>query len=164
MVKGRKAPERQIPIVSAVIALVFFSAILLGAASVIVSRLSRPPGDTGLHIDGTWEIEAPTHNDEHIIYSFAGDTFSSVTESMIFDADPEVLEAIGEFLLAYSGAVVEAEDMGDGNFLMRITADGTFAFDGNNIRLVSGEGLVRLLSFAWEGEAVIIDGYRFMRR
>ena len=160
----RRTSGDRIPIVSAIIALVFCSAILFGATSAIISRVGRSTDDIGLHIDGTWEIESPTYNDEHIIYIFAGDSFSSITESMIFGADPEVLEAIGEFLLGYSGAIVEAEDMGDGNFLMRITADGTFALAGNTIRLVSGEGLVRTLSFSWEEDAVIIDGYRFVRR
>ena len=130
----------------------------------MISTLTRSPDDIGLHICGTWEIEAPTYNDEHIVYVFTGDSFTSVTESMIFGADAAVLEDIAEFLLLYSGAIVDAEDMGDGNFRMRITAGGTFALDGNRIRLVSGEGLVRVLSFSWESEAIFIDGYRFTRR
>ena len=158
----RNAPVREIPIVSAVIALVFCAVVIFGAAAALLSR-TGPDGDAGLHLDGIWEIESPTYNDEHITYVFAGDTFSSVTETMIFNASPEMLEDIAAFHREYSGAYVSTEGMGEGNYLLRITIDGTFFLDGYHILMVSGYGIVRLLSFNWEGEAIVINGYRFVR-
>ena len=159
----RKTTERKIPIVNAIIALIFCSAVILGATLAIISRIGAPIDDEGLHLDGTWETESPTHNDEYITFVFAGDSFSTVTESIIVNASPEVLEDIRDFYMVYYGAAVYADDLGDGSFLLRIKADGTFALDGNNILLVSGEGLVRVLSFYWENEAIVINDDRFVR-
>jgi len=162
--KRAKATKKKIPIASAVIALVFCSTVVFGVAFALASRIGAAGNDIGLHIDGTWETIAPTYNNEHITYVFAGDSFSSITESVIINAGPEILADIRDFHITYSGAVVEAEEMGAGSYLLRITADGTFALDGSNILLVSGEGLVRILSFYWESEAVVIDGDRFVRK
>jgi len=163
MMSPRKA-ERRIPIASAIIAIVFCAVVVFGAALAFVSRIGATSDDVGLHIDGTWEIETPTYNDEHITFVFTGDSFSRFAESMIFDASPEVIGDIREFHMMYSQATVDAEYMGDGNFFIQIATDGTFALDGNNILLVSGEGLARLLPFYWESEAIIINGDRFIRR
>jgi len=164
--KGLRAtPERKIPIVTAIIAIVFFSVVVFGAASVIIARFwDEAEGDVGLHLNGTWEIESPTFNDEFITYVFAGDSFSSVTETMIFNASADDLENIREFHRVHSGARVEAVSAGDGNYSIRITADGTFTLDGNSILLVMGDDLIRWLSFYWDGEAVIINGDRFLRQ
>jgi len=159
----RKA-VRKVPIVTAVIAIVFTGAIILGLTAVITSRFGAANDDIGLHIDGTWEIETPTYNDEHITFVFAGDTFSSVTESVIFDAGPEVIEDIREFHIVYSQAEVDAEYIGYGTYLIRVAADGTFALYSNSILLVSGDGVVRLLSFEWESDAIVINGDRYIRR
>ena len=161
---SRRKPQRQIPIVSAIIALVFCGALIFGAAAAINARIRATSDDIGLHIDGTWEIQAPTYNDELITYVFSGDSFYAITESVIFDANFEVIESIREFHTMYNGATVDAEDIGEGNFRLRITKDGTFALDGNTILLVSGEGFVNVLSFYWESEAILINGDRFVRR
>ena len=159
----RKA-DRKVPVVTAVFALFFVAVLALGLSAVIVSRIGATSDDIGLHIDGTWEIETPTYNDEHISFVFAGDSFSSVTESIIFDAGPEVIEDIREFHMLNSRAAVEAEYVGNNSYLIRVTADGTFAIDGGSILLISGEGLVRRLPFYWESDAIVIDGDRFIRR
>jgi len=156
--------ERRIPIVTAVIALAFSAIIAFGAASVLVSRIGAASDDTGLHIDGIWETENRTFNNEHITFEFTGDSFFSVAESMIFDASLDALEDIREFHVRYDQATVDTEYVGDGNFLIRVATDGTFALDGAYILLISGEGLARLLSFNWESEAIVIDGDRFVRR
>ena len=161
----RDAPERKIPIVTGVIALAFCAILIFGVASAIISRVRTAGyGDTALHISGTWETDGPTHNDELITYVFAGDTFSRVIETMIFNVGPADIEAIVAFQRDYNGAEVSVDDLGDGNFRLRITADGTFGLDGNSILLISGEGFLRLFSFYWEGEAIIINGDRFIRR
>jgi len=149
--------------VSAVIALGFFGIVIFGLAAVLISNL-RADVDTALHLNGTWEIESPTFNDEHIMYVFADDSFSAITEMMVFDAGPDALDAIKQFHQDNYGATVDAEDIGNDSFLLRISVDGTFAFDGNNILLVSGEGHTRLLPFYWDGEAILINGDRYLRR
>ena len=160
----RDAPERKVPIVTGIIALAFCAILIFGAASAVLSRMRATTGDVALHIDGTWETDGPTFNDELITYVFAGDSFSRLIETTVFGASQDDIEAIEAFQRDYNGATVDAEDLGDGNFLLRIAADGTFTLDGNSILLISGEGLLRLFSFYWEGEAVIINGDRFVRR
>ncbi|MCL2378109.1 MAG: hypothetical protein FWC77_03180 [Defluviitaleaceae bacterium] len=163
MQRPRK-PQRQIPIVSAILALVFCAAVIFGTVSIIVDRVTTTGDDIGLHIDGAWETQTLTYNDEHIIYVFAGDSFSRTTESTIFNANPDDIEAIREFHMEYNGAIVEAVDIADGNFRLSITANGTFVIDDNNILLVAGEGLVSVLPFYWESEAIVINGDRYVRR
>ena len=160
----RDAPERKLPIVTAIIALAFGGLVIFGATSAILSRVGTTSGDVALHIDGTWETEGPTYNDELITFVFTGDSFSREVETMIFGAGAADIEDIETFQRDYNGATVDAEDLGDGTFRLRITADGTFALDGNSILLISGEGLLRMFSFYWEDEAVIINGDRFVRR
>ena len=161
----RDAPERKIPIVTGAIALAFCAIVIFGATSAIISRIrAAGGGDTALHINGMWETEEPTFNDEHITYMFAGDSFSRVIETTVFDAGQADIEAIVAYQREHNGATVEAEDLGDGTFLLRIIADGTFGLDGNSILLISGEGFLRLFSFYWEDEAIIINGDRFVRR
>ena len=161
----RDAPERKIPIVTGIIALAFCAVVIFGAASAIISRIrTSGGGDAALHINGTWETDGPTYNDELITYVFAEDTFSRVIETVIFNATPADIEVVKAFQREHNGAEVDAEYLGDGNFRLKITADGTFGLDGNSILLISGEGLLRLFSFYWDGDAVIINGDRFVRR
>ena len=162
----REIPERKIPIVTALIALAFFSVIVFGASSVIIGNIRRAANerDTGLHLDGTWEIEAPTYNDEHIVYVFAGDAFTSRVETMALNISLEDLNNIREFHRTMSGASVEAVYMDNNNYLLRIRTDGTFILDGYTIMLITGEGFVRMFSFYWEDEAIVINGDRFLRQ
>ena len=138
--------------------------LIFGIVSVIVDRVTATNDDIGLHIDGIWETVSPTYNDEHITFTFTGDSFSMLTESMIHDAEPNDIEAIREFHLQHNGAIVSAIDMDDGSFHLRITADGTFAIDGNTILLVMAEGLTTNLPFYWESDAIIINGDRYVQR
>ena len=160
----RDAPERKIPIVPAIIALAFCAVVIFGAALAIVSHFGAANyGDGALHIGGTWETDGPTYNDELITYVFEGESFSRVIETIIFGASYADIEAREAYEYNYNGAAVYAEDVGEGNFRLRITADGTFWLDGNNIVLVSGEGFMRVFSFYWEDDAIFIDGDRFVR-
>jgi len=138
---------------------------MFGAALVIITHLTgENEGDVAFHIDGTWETDGPTYNDEHITYVFSGDVFSKVTETMIFDANLDIIENIRDFYRYYSGAIVTANDMDDGNFVLMITMDGTFALDGDSLLLLAGEGMLTELTFSWEGDVIIINDDRFVRR
>ena len=161
---ARDAPERNVPIVTAVIALAFAAVVILGAASAIAAWLRAGSGDAALHIDGIWVTEGPTYSDEHITYVFDGEAFTRIIETKVFGASEIDIDGIRDYQRQHNGAEVTAEALGDGTFLLRIMADGTFGLDGNSIVLVSGEGLLRVFSFYWEGEAVIINGERFRRR
>ena len=158
-------PARRVPVVTAVITVILSAVLIFGAAMVIITHLTgENEGDVAFHIDGTWETDGPTYNDEHITYVFSGDVFSRVTETMIFDANPDIIESIRDFYSYYSGAIVAAEDMGDGNFALMITIDGTFALEGDSLLLLAGEGMLTELSFSWEGDVIIINDDRFVRR
>jgi len=164
MKTARNAQERKIPLVTAIIALVFCSLVIFGAVSVIIARFGgNSYGDVGLHLDGTWHIEAPTFNDESITFVFQGDSFTSVTESIIFGASPEDIESIRDFHVIQSGASLYSEDIGDGNYLLRITLQGTFLLDGNSILLTTDSDMTLLLPFYWQGEALIINGDRYFK-
>ncbi|MCL2404437.1 MAG: hypothetical protein FWC92_02700 [Defluviitaleaceae bacterium] len=160
---SHKKSKRQIPIASAILAFLLCASIIFGGIAIIVARVTATSDDIGLHIDGRWEIESPTHNNERITYAFAGDSFSMVTESMIFDADAEIIEDIQAYHMLYYGAEVDADYMGDGTFRLRIFADGTFVINGDIILMVTGEGLSRTLPFYWMDDAILINGYRFVR-
>jgi len=139
--------------------------LILGVVAVIFARITALSDDVGLQLDGAWETYALTYNDEHITYVFAGDVFSRLTESVVYDANPEAITVIREYHELYYGAHVDAEDIGNGNFHLRVIADGTFAIDNDGILLVSGEGRAVMFPFYWESENVIlIDGYRFIRK
>ena len=129
--------ERKIPIVTAIIALAFFSLVIFGISAVIIAHIGAAgEGDVGLHLDGTWDIASPTFNDEAIRFVFDGAAFSNITESVIFDATPEILDDIREFHMTHSNAAVNTQHMGGANYLLRIHTDGTFVLDGNSILLV----------------------------
>lgn len=162
--RASRKPARKIPVATAILALVLCTVILFGGAAIIYARVTATDDDVGLHIDGVWATEEPTHNDELIFYYFAGNEFTALTESTIFNASPEIIENIREYHVSYFGASLDAEYVGDGTFYLRVTAEGTFALDGDGILLVTGEGITRRLPFYWEGETILIDGYRFVRR
>ncbi|MCL2527815.1 MAG: zinc ribbon domain-containing protein [Defluviitaleaceae bacterium] len=156
--------QRKIPIVTAVIAIIFFAIIVFGVASVIIARLgSTSESDVGLHLDGIWVIESPTFNDEIITFVFADETFTSTTEAMIFGASPEILEDIRDFHVAHSGASFYATAEGDGNYRLLVTSSGTFTLDGNSILLVMNNDVPLLLPFYWDGDGIIINGDRYLR-
>ena len=162
--KSRKH-TREVPIASAIITLIVCGVLIMGIAAAIIANITSSSDDIGIQLDGTWEIYALTYNDEHITYVFARDTFSRLTESVVFDTNPEAIMAIREYHELYYGAHVDIEDLDDGILRLRIIADGTFAIDSNVILLVSGEGHAVTLPFFWESENIaLIDGYRFMRR
>ena len=161
------AKERKIPVVTAIVALVFYAVIVLGTVVIITTRVrerAEPGSDVGLQLDGTWATESLTFNDEHIIYVFYGNSFSSTTERTLFDANPEALDDLAEFYRVYHGATIDTEYIGDGNYLIRITKGGTFILDGYSIFLIKGEGLLVAYMFDWDGVGIYIDGYRFVRQ
>jgi len=156
--------ERRIPYVTAIIAVVLSAIVILGIAMIITNRLTDTGGDIALHIDGTWETATLTYNDEHIIYVFDGDIFTSTTETVIFDANMDIIDSIQEYYRVYSGAIVIADDIGDGNFFLTITMDGTFSLVGDRLLLLSGEGILREVPFFWDDDAILINDERFVRR
>ena len=160
-----KQAERKIPIATAVIAIAFFSLMVFGTATLIISRLDdRAYGDEGLHLNGTWEIASLTFNDEFITYVFSGDSFTSTTETIVFDANQADIQSIREFHQNHSGAALYAENIGSGNYRLSILSSGTFSLDGNSILLIMDNNMPQLLPFYWEGEAIIINGDRFLRQ
>jgi len=162
----RETIERRIPVVTAIIALVFLAVVIFGVTAVIIARVrdaAVSDGDVGLHLDGIWVTESPTFNDENITYVFNGDSFTSTTERLLFDADPEALSSFIYFYVTHHGATVDTEDVGDGNYNIRISTGGTFTLYGNSISLIKGESLRIMYSFYWDGEAIYIDGNRFVR-
>ena len=156
--------EKRIPIGTAIFAIIVFGILIVGTVSLIISRLQDDGSDVGLYLDGTWETDGPTYSAESIVYIFSGNTFSSVTEMMIFDANPEIIAHIQEFYLYNHGAAVDAEDTGDGVFRLSIKKDGTFSLDGDYILLLSAESFLTEYSFRWNDDEIIIAGDRFMRR
>ena len=156
--------ERKIPIVTAVFAIAIFGVLIFGVAAFIISHFTNESGDAALHLDGIWETVSPTYNDEHIVFVFDGNTFSSVTEMTIFDADTAVIDDIHDFYSEMYGARVYYEDMADGNFSLRVTMDGTFGLYDGYIVLVSGESYLMEFSFFWDGAGISINGDLFHRR
>ena len=157
--------ERRVPIVTAVLAIALAAVLIFGATALFLNYFGPGAGsDTALHLDGPWEIEGPTYNDEYIFYVFSGDAFSSVTESMVYDTNHEGIEDIKVYYRERNGATVASQYLGDGNFLLRIALEGTFLLEADNIMLVSGEGMLTVLPFTWERDTITIDGYRFRRR
>ncbi|MCL2570911.1 MAG: hypothetical protein FWE11_00780 [Defluviitaleaceae bacterium] len=160
-----KTTERKVPIITAAIALVFFAALVFGSALAILSNLRiESDSDMALHLDGIWEIEELTFNDEHITYIFDGDLFTSITKAIIYDATPDDIDNIREFHLAYSGAMVETENTGDGNYRLIITSEGSFSLDGSSIVLAMRDGIYNWLSFYWDDDGIIINGDRFLQQ
>jgi len=163
----RNIPARKIPVVPAIIAIVFLAAMIFGATIIAMSHIrnrSESDGEAALHLDGTWATESPTFNDEHITYVFDGDAFTSITERFLFDANPEVISSFVDFHRNYHGALVDSEYLGDGNYFIHITTSGTFTLEGHLILLIKGDGLLVPFSFDWDGTAIYIDGYRFVRQ
>jgi len=162
--KLQSAPVRKIPVVTAIITIIVSAVIIFGAALVVITHLTgENDGDVAFHIDGTWETQSPTYNDEHIVYVFNGDLFSRIVETTIVDASPEIVDSIREYYHEYSGAIVVSQDMGGGDFFLIITMDGTFALDGDMLLLLGGEGMLTRLPFAWEGDTIVINDDRFTR-
>jgi len=164
---SRDTQQRKIPAITAIIAILFFSAIVFGTASMLLAHIRTDAdndGDVGLHLDGTWETEGSTINDEHITISFFGDTFSSITKRTIFDATPEVLVDIAEFYRVYRGALVESRDIGDNNYLIYIHEDGMFSLYGNDIQFMYNNELPVWMPFYWDNDTIIINGDRFIRQ
>jgi len=160
----KDTPARKIPVATAIIALVFIAVIIFGVAIGIITRIRETPetdSDTALHLDGVWATQGPTVNDEHITYVFDGDTFSRVTERTLFDANPEALRDFIDYYASNYRATVDAEDIGDGNYFIRIYVSGMFALDGANILIFIGDGPPVVYSFYWDGVAIIIGGDRF---
>ena len=157
--------ERRIPIVTAVFAIAIFGILTFGVAAFILSHFAneRVDGDTALHLDGTWETVGPTYNDEHIVFIFNGNTFASVTEMIIYDANEEIIDDIRKFYYEMYAARVYFDDMSDGNFFLRITMDGTFGMYDGYIVLVSGESHLLEFPFSWDGAGISINGDLFRR-
>jgi len=150
-----------------VIIVVLFLGIIFNATAFFVARVrenSEPDRDVGLQLDGTWATESLTFNDEHITYVFYRDSFTSVKERTLFDANPEALDSLTEYYRANYEAAVDTEYIGDGNYFIRITSGGTFTLDGDSILLIKGEGRLVPHMFDWDGVAIYIDGYRFLRQ
>jgi len=163
---SREAPQRKIPVVTAVIAMIFFAAIVFGATSVILTniRSAGSDGDMGLHLDGAWKTDDSTVNDEIISITFSGYAFTTVTERIFFDASPEALADLKEFYENYRGARVNSEDIGYGNYQIRIYENGEFALEGNSILLVLDNDLHVWMPFYWDDDAIIINGDRYLRQ
>ncbi|MCL2361845.1 MAG: YfjI family protein [Defluviitaleaceae bacterium] len=164
---ARDSSQRKIPIVTAIIAIVFFSVVVFGAAAVLIAHIRREAdfdGDVGLHLDGVWDTDGPTVNDEYISFEFAGDSFSSVTEWTFFDASPEALAEFIAFNENDRGAIVYTDDIGYGNYRIRIYEHGEFTLEGNSILLSLNSGQSQWMPFYWDGDAIIINGDRYLRR
>ena len=164
---ARVVSERKIPVITAIIAIVFLGIIIFGVTAVVIARIrdrTEPGTDVGLHLNGTWVTQSPTFNDEHIIYVFYDDSFSSIIERTLFGASPETLDNFIEIYTTYHGATIDAEYIGGSSYFIRISTSGTFILDGYRILLVKGEGLLVPYPFYWDGEAIYINDIRFVRQ
>jgi len=161
----KKSPQRKIPIVTAVLACVFFAILIFGATSVILANLRREiDGDVGFHLDGAWETDNYTVNDEIIIFIFSSDSFTSVTTRKIFDVTQEALIDFIDFYEIYHGARVYTELIEYSNYQVRIYESGDFTLEGSSIMLDFDGGSTVWLPFYWDGDAIIINGDRYLRQ
>jgi len=155
---------KKVPLVTAAIAILLVAVLALGVAMLITNHINDPGGDTAFQIEGIWETPDLTYNDAHMIFTFEGDIFTSVTESVIFDANPEIIETITEYYQEHTGAIVTASDLGNGDFMLTIATDGTFALYGDTIRLLSGEGMLQELPFSIGDAQILINYVPFVKR
>ena len=156
--------ERRVPIVTAIFACLVFAVLIFGIVAFVITHVMATNSDEALHLDGTWETVYPTHNDAIVTFTFNDESFSSVTEMMIVDADLDIIEGIRDFYHEHYGAVVYDDNIGDGSFALRVVMDGTFGLYEEHILLISGEAHFIEFTFHWDGEMINIDGDLFVRQ
>ena len=121
----------------------------------------------GVFINGVWESQGLTYNDEFVTIEFMDNRFTKITEMYIADADVAYilgnLDEIREFHRSQSGGTVEVLIDETGAVLLRVRMDGTFGLTENELRLVSGDNLVNIFPFSWDGRSITINNDLFVQ-
>ena len=187
MSKNSKNKKTTVPmgrvVVILIVVIALVPAIIGGSLFVLLTtilpaagnRHSRPFPETpnifyadGVSLNGIWEIESLTFNDEFITMTFNDEAFTRVSEMYIADADIyqvlETIDDIREFYARHNGGEVEVEETDDGNVLLRIIVNGVFSLTDNEIWLASGEDIVTVMPFSWDGATMVINDDIFVRR
>jgi hypothetical protein len=119
-------------------------------------------------LNGIWEIESPTYNDETVTIAFWDNSFSMITEMVIADADIELLletiEEIREFHKNQNGAVAEVVEADDSRPRLRIILEGTFSLTESELILNSGQDMLTILPFFLGNDGISINNDRFLRK
>jgi hypothetical protein len=121
----------------------------------------------GVSLNGAWEIEALTYNDEFITIVFDDSEFIKVSEMHVMEADIDQviadIEDIREFYRNHNGGEVEVGETENG-VLLRVTVGGIFSLTDNEIWMASGEDIVTIMPFSWDGIRIVINDDSFVRR
>ena len=121
----------------------------------------------GIFLDGIWDITERNYNDEFITIEFNDNRFTMVTDIYIANADIEnvldTLDEVKEFNLSNKGGETEIISNG-GSVILRVTVNGTFIFNDNELMLVSDNNIQSIYPFSWDGAVIRIDRDVFTQR
>jgi len=162
--------------IAIVIGILLLTAIMTIAATIAVAHIfngtqqtSSGQGD-GLFLNGTWQIQEKTYNDEMIIINFYDDAFQRIIEVRVADAEltqlTDNLNDIRDFYRDFDGSHVEIhnqQDNGGDYIILQTTLTGTFGLTDNEIWLTSDSGIATVLPFSWDADGIYINNDRFMQ-